>query len=144
MTAFCPTPLGLRVALDAGPPAGVLEHPGHAALVRLEELVRVEHLVERDGRPALALGPAGRFLDRAHVRALLVDHHEQLERRVALRAGDPDDPSRLEFAEHPDVRPRVILAAHAAVVALRLLAQEAEDVHLPAATVPTRSMARMP
>src|SRR5207248_4712716 len=84
------------------------------------------------------------LLDRADVRALVVDDHEQLERRVALRASYPDDPRGFELSEHADVRARVVLPAHAAVVALRLFAKESEDVHRPAATVPTRSAAGTP
>src|SRR5437660_12842853 len=142
MPAFCLTDLGLRVALDAGPPSVAPEDLGDPAAIALQELMRVEDLVERDRRPAPALGPAGRLLDRTDVRALLVDHDQQLERRVALRARDADDPGGLELAEHADIRPRVVLAAHAAVVPLGLIAQEAEDVHLPAVTLPTRSGVR--
>src|SRR5207237_7810279 len=116
--------------------------PRPDAAVSLEELVRVEDLVERDRGPSPALRAAGGLLDRADVRPLLVDHDEELEGGVALRARDPDDPGRLELAQHPDVRPRVVLAAHAAVISLGLLAQETEDVHLPAVTLPTRSGVR--
>src|SRR5260370_25245986 len=139
MTAFCAMRSGLAVALDARRPAIALEHAGDASAVALEELVGVQDLVERNGRPALAFRSVrGRLLDRAHVRPLVVDDDEQLEGGVALGAGDADDPRGLELAEHADVRARVVLAAHAAVVSLGLLAQEAEDVHLPTATVPTR------
>src|SRR5260370_12984619 len=139
MTAFCAMRSGLAVALDARRPAIALEHAGDASVVALEELVGVQDLVERSGRPALAFRSVrGRLLDRAHVRPLVVDDDEQLEGGVALGAGDADDPRGLELAEHADVRARVVLAAHAAVVSLGLLAQEAEDVHLPTATVPTR------
>src|SRR2546430_1685648 len=86
----------------------------------------VDDLVGGDRRPAR---PLGFFLDRAHSRALLVDHDEELERGLTFRTRDADDPRGLELPEHADVGARVIGSADAALVFLRLVAEESQDVH---------------
>src|SRR5713226_2078235 len=87
----------------------------------------VEDLVERDRRPPRPHRPLAR---RRESDAFAIGVHQKLDRRLALRARDADDPGRLEPAEEADLGARVIRAADAAVVVLRLLAQAAEDVHL--------------
>src|SRR5438046_9622652 len=94
----------------------------------------IDVLVGAYRRPARAFGL---FLDRAHSRALLVDDDEELERGLALRAGDAHDPRGLELAEHVDVGARVIGSATAAFVLLRLVAEESEDVHF-CSSIPVR------
>src|SRR5438876_10368519 len=86
----------------------------------------IDDFVGAHGRPARALGL---FLNRAHSRPLLVNDHEELERGLALCAGDAHDPRGLELAEHANVGTRVIGSADAALVVLRLVAEESEDVH---------------
>src|SRR5207249_7490107 len=87
----------------------------------------VEDVVERDRRP---LGAQLPFARRRESDTLEIGIHENLDRRLASRARDADDPGRLEPAEEADLRPGVIGAADAAVVILGLLAQAPEDVHL--------------
>src|SRR5438093_12825446 len=85
--------------------------------------MRIDHLVGADRRPAR---PFGLFFDRAHGRALLVDHDEELERGLAFRAGDTDDPRRLELAKHADIGSRVIGSANAELAILRLTAEASQ------------------
>src|SRR5207244_11120099 len=92
----------------------------------LEAVVGTDDVVGADGRPARAFGLV---FDRAHSRALVVDDDEELERGLALCAGDAHDPRGLELAKHADVGARVIGSADAAFVFLRLVAKESQDVH---------------